>query len=226
MTNFNAAIGSLFQIQCSSSRHQFSKRFTAYHVGGQAGQHLWTYTMEWNSVWTEAHDAALTAHVLKGNLSYLRIADAINEQFGTTYSRNAAIGRAGRLRLSNPHSVKSVKPNCKAPDKPLPKPLNERKQQPVFKAVSPVGEPVVLRVVDIVPRNLPLLDLDPDDCRYPVTDDLPFLFCGHPKHEGSSYCAAHHRLTTYKRQDISDAERQRRANLFRRVNHYGIREPA
>lgn len=41
----------------------------------------------------------------------------------------------------------------------------------------------------------PLLDLDPSDCRWPVTADKPFLFCGAPKAEGSSYCACHRRLS-------------------------------
>lgn len=41
----------------------------------------------------------------------------------------------------------------------------------------------------------PLLDLNPRDCRWPMTADKPFLFCGEPKAEGSSYCACHKRLS-------------------------------
>jgi hypothetical protein len=28
-----------------------------------------------------------------------------------------------------------------------------------------------------------------------LTNDLPHLFCGHPKVDGSSYCEAHHALS-------------------------------
>ena len=37
-----------------------------------------------------------------------------------------------------------------------------------------------------------LLDLEPNDCRYPVNEGGPFLFCAEPSAKGSSYCA-HHR---------------------------------
>lgn len=40
-----------------------------------------------------------------------------------------------------------------------------------------------------------LLDLEPSDCRWPVTDDRPHLFCGEPKLPGSSYCACHKPLS-------------------------------
>lgn len=41
----------------------------------------------------------------------------------------------------------------------------------------------------------PLLDLAINDCRWPVTDDKPFLFCGEPKAVTSSYCACHKRMS-------------------------------
>lgn len=37
----------------------------------------------------------------------------------------------------------------------------------------------------------PLLDLANNDCRWPMTADKPFLFCGEPKAETGSYCACH-----------------------------------
>lgn len=37
----------------------------------------------------------------------------------------------------------------------------------------------------------PLLDLDPRDCRWPVTDTKPFMFCAAPRDGESSYCACH-----------------------------------
>lgn len=54
-------------------------------------------------------------------------------------------------------------------------------------------EPLKLRAVLIEPRNLTLEDRGSDDCCYPYGDG-PFLYCGHPKLKGSSYCAPHHAL--------------------------------
>jgi GcrA cell cycle regulator len=56
-----------------------------------------------------------------------------------------------------------------------------------------------LRCVAITPRHLALVDLEPGDCRYPYGGDVesePITFCGHPRHEGSSYCLSHFRLTS------------------------------
>ena len=53
------------------------------------------------STWVEAHSVALRAYLDKG-LSFAEIARALNQQFGTIYTRNAAIGRARRMGLSVP----------------------------------------------------------------------------------------------------------------------------
>ncbi len=55
-----------------------------------------------------------------------------------------------------------------------------------------------LRSVDIAPRHLALVDLEPGDCRYPYGGDgegEAITFCGHPRREGSSYCTPHFQLT-------------------------------
>ena len=49
-----------------------------------------------------------------------------------------------------------------------------------------------------MPRHLSLMDLEAGDCRYPYGGDAegePITFCGHPRREGSSYCAPHFHLT-------------------------------
>jgi GcrA cell cycle regulator len=59
-------------------------------------------------------------------------------------------------------------------------------------------ETPALRCVDINPRHLSLLQLEAGDCRYPYggdNDGEAITFCGHPKREESSYCAAHFHLT-------------------------------
>jgi GcrA cell cycle regulator len=50
-----------------------------------------------------------------------------------------------------------------------------------------------------VPRHLSLLELEDGDCRYPYGGDAEgeaITFCGHPRREGSSYCASHFHLTS------------------------------
>jgi GcrA cell cycle regulator len=57
---------------------------------------------------------------------------------------------------------------------------------------------VKLRCVQIMPRHLPLMDLEAGDCRYPYggdTDGETITFCGHRQREGSSYCLGHFNLT-------------------------------
>jgi GcrA cell cycle regulator len=149
--------------------------------------------------WAPEHSEALREYLAKG-MSYAEIADAINAKFKTDYSRNAAIGRAKRTGLAGPDRPNdSPKPPPRAKE-PLLRKLRERYESWRFMPM-PVFEPaetVKLRCVEIVPRHLSLVDLEPGDCRYPYggdEDGEAITFCAHPRRENSSYCAAHFRLT-------------------------------
>ena len=50
-----------------------------------------------------------------------------------------------------------------------------------------------LRLADVTPLNIPFADLSDGQCKYPVTESSPHLFCGHPA--DGSYCPAHRELT-------------------------------
>lgn len=39
-----------------------------------------------------------------------------------------------------------------------------------------------------------LADLESNDCRYPINDGAPYLFCAEPQKDESSYCPEHHHL--------------------------------
>jgi GcrA cell cycle regulator len=152
------------------------------------------------SNWASAHCDALRDYFLKG-MSYAEIGREINVRFGTTYTRNAVIGRAKRMGLVLPERVKSppivpplpngscsLRQHRRASPKPgqLPKSALKR------------AEPVKLRCVGIQPRLISLLELAPGDCRYPYGGDKDgeeISFCGHPRRPGSSYCAPHFHLT-------------------------------
>src|SRR5229473_2764722 len=148
--------------------------------------------------WTEEHSKALR-ELLESGMSYSRIADAINAKFKTAYSRNATIGRAKRMGLAGPDRPKNwPKPILSAEAPRLPR-LRERlasesrRPMPVFESMGPVK----LRCVQIDPRRLPLVDLEPGDCRYPYGGDEEgeaITFCGHPRREGFSYCTPHFEL--------------------------------
>jgi hypothetical protein len=88
-------------------------------------------------------------------------------------TRNAVIGKVRRLR------EKGVEMRTKAPRRakpPRPGPKSPPKPRPVQTAPH-AGF-----------LKIPFADLGPNHCRYPIGDG-PFLFCGQPKMEGSSYCA-------------------------------------
>jgi GcrA cell cycle regulator len=157
--------------------------------------------MQWS--WEAAHSQALCEYLAKG-MSYSEIADALNARFGTAYSRNAAIGRARRLGLAGPRwSTDSLQNWPKQPPQAGTSRLSQPRERhvPEFMRPMPAFEGVKLpklRCVEIVPRHLSLVDLEPGDCRYPYGGDEEgeaITFCGQPCREDSSYCTPHFHLT-------------------------------
>lgn len=150
--------------------------------------------------WPSEHTDALRDHFLKG-LSYAEIVREINARFGTTYTRNAVIGRAKRLGLIVPAGMTGPLIATALPGEARRAPRGRRTlpylNVPPETARDPVA-PVKLRCVGIQPRLIPLVDLAKGDCRYPYGGDKDgedITFCGHPRQAGSSYCAPHTHLT-------------------------------
>src|SRR6202161_2556892 len=172
------------------------------------------------STWEEAHSVALRDCLEKG-MSFAEIARALNERFGTAYPRNAAIARARRLGLSVPMRERAARALNK-PKKADARRIRELRARKVAKAAPKPATferafTLQLRCVAITPRHLALVDLDAGDCRYPYGGDVegePITFCGHPRREGSSYCAPHFHLT---RGPGTPAERAACAVLLRIV---------
>ncbi len=154
------------------------------------------------STWEDAHSVALRELVEKG-MSFREIARALNERFGTAYTRNATIGRARRLGLSTakPAGPSGVFAATRKPDaRKIAAKRARVLAKPVTKSSALERATVLqLRCVAITPRHLALIDLEPGDCRYPYGGDAegePITFCGHPRREGSSYCPSHVHLTS------------------------------
>jgi GcrA cell cycle regulator len=151
------------------------------------------------SNWAPEHSGALQEYLALG-MTYSEVARAINAKFGTHYSRTATIGRARRIGLGG-----TERPRDLAPLPPKDQQLSVRLLRQRFTAMSkwlvPEFERVetpALRCVDIEPRHLSLAELEAGDCRYPYGGDADgeaITFCGHPKREDCSYCAAHFHLT-------------------------------
>jgi len=151
-----------------------------------------------NSPWSE--DVIATLNDLWKTLSATQIAERLNAQYDLSLTRNSIIGKLHRLGLTiqqkSEHHPKT---------RGLIKPKRERKARRsilkvidggaaglrLVKRTASTVEP--LRCVEVEPLNLSIDEIGRGQCRYPYGDG-PFLFCGHPVHEGSSYCMAHHDL--------------------------------
>jgi GcrA cell cycle regulator len=149
-----------------------------------------------NSIWFNEPLAARVAE-LWATKSATQICETIADEFKIYLTRSAVIGRIHRLGLTAKEKTVSH-PATTTTDGKLVRRLKVRRT-----GVNPSGlklvisnepETLGLRCVDAEPRNISLLDLQPNDCRYPVGDELPHLFCAQPKMAGSSYCPAHFRL--------------------------------
>lgn len=143
-----------------------------------------------STVWQPEHSEALKGHIEAG-LSSAEAAAEINAQFNTSYSRSAVIGRANRMGLARPSKI--AIPRKHRPYKPRIRRVNGNSN--AMQVLRPLEiEHYKLRCVEIVPRHVSLLDLEPNDCRYPYGDG-PITFCGHAKMPGSSYCVPHYALS-------------------------------
>lgn len=138
--------------------------------------------------WTVERMSLLCA-LHEGGISFAKIAAEINTQHGSSFSRNACIGKAKRLGLIKRHTVTSTLKAQRA--KP--------KRRMVFKKTRPEDrEPPQLDVDMPSPDHLDITFFDLknnfSECRFMQGDGLAGTYCGQPVQEGSSYCSFHHRL--------------------------------
>lgn len=135
-------------------------------------------------VWPPEHAESLKALLARG-LSASQIADGLWREFRASYTRNAICGKIMRMKLGGQSKQKG------GGSKPQgPQPLRVRNPVCVGIAEQQTTLEPVLDAPRTTSRNLPLIELGPDDCRYPF-GDRDFVFCGHRQMEGSSYCPEH-----------------------------------
>lgn len=115
-------------------------------------------------------------------------------------TRSAVLGKLHRLRLARG----AVKPIQRVAPKPRLRIVHSEPVRPVMaeaRATSALARQLAEIAEGSAPRlNAPhvlktILDLKPDDCRFPFGDprDESFGFCGRPRVLGGSYCEGHAR---------------------------------
>lgn len=143
-----------------------------------------------------ADDKAKVAELLRQGLSTAKIAPLVGR------SRNSVLGIIHRhpelkpVAASKPHAM-SIKASRKQGGIKGGKPAKILPQNLVAKKAARAKDPVfVERAVPLpVLRMVPLVDLQPGECRYPHGDPRSedFGFCGAPVRSGS-WCRHHRRL--------------------------------
>jgi GcrA cell cycle regulator len=99
-------------------------------------------------------------------------------------TRNAVIGKAHRLKLSN--RISPIQQNIKA----APRPSNEDK--PVVTRIAKPAE-IAAKKTPFKIRGVKMQDLKEKMCRWPSGDpkEADFVFCGHDHLPGLPYCPEH-----------------------------------
>jgi GcrA cell cycle regulator len=127
---------------------------------------------------------------------------SINAKFGTLYSRNAAIGRAGRMGLTSAFQPDPVNNTLKNQSRREARAARAKFNPVVVRTQNPEHR-APLRSIPTEPRHLPFSELESGECRYPYGDNASDMtFCGHPKLGEFSYCGPHVALTTKVRSSV------------------------
>ena len=133
--------------------------------------------------WNDEQSSVLKGLMADG-FSLAQCAVKLNERFGTSRTRNAAIGRANRLGLA---SNKKPKPSPKKRHQPYKPRLRATTLLPV--------QTILVNPDEIKPLHTELKDLTAEQCRWPYGHSVPYSFCGHQK-ASRWYCASHEQLST------------------------------
>lgn len=170
--------------------------------------------------WTEVMDAELR-QFHSDRYSSSQIA----AKMARGLTRNAVIGRVHRIGLSGtlyPRQPRIViKKPARSINTPVIRIVRANGNSNHFRAHQSVEtEGPELRCVEIEPRNISLIDLGADECRYPYGDG-PFVFCGHPI-ASRSYCAAHAELSRKKDHGLRGRINDRFSSVLRGNNRPAV----
>lgn len=163
--------------------------------------------------WSEEREKLLRE--LNDTGSNAWIAKQINEKTGSTFSRNAIIGKRNRLGLKCTTAFNGGRGPAK-----VKKPKKERHYNYGFNTFgkpTPADLEAVRRFETRIPPSiflgLTLMELPNKGCRFPRGED-PILFCGQPQRKESSYCAYCSTLVWRKRSAIGPIRYERFAKVI------------
>lgn len=147
--------------------------------------------------WTEERIKTLTKLWSEG-----RSASIIGAKIGMT--RNAVIGK--RIRLGLPD--RGNRGGWRRPLSPREDQERHIRELRAFETkMKPAPKPQPMKADDaLAPLMIPLLDLEPHMCRWPVNSPErgeEFLFCAHEKERGSPYCSFHESIAWAGRPSVS-----------------------
>lgn len=152
-------------------------------------------------VWPVEHDEALR-RLIGEKLSFSQIAEKLSGAFyPKDFTRNMCCGRAHRLGIQQKPESAKAKTERAARISEGRKNGSQKKLAPMLRE-NPKPHPrqfvcdpaTGLRVADVVPLHVALIDLQPGQCRWPYGDG-PYTFCGCEQFAGSSYCEPHASLS-------------------------------
>jgi len=149
--------------------------------------------------WSPERENALREFALEG-LAASRIASAMNQRFGSNYTRNAIIGKMRRLGVPLYHAVGPYQAGVKRsyPNRrktvSLAKPRPKRPPKTRIMAVIREALPDMASTEAISSNPVHLLDATDNHCRWPIGEPSEMLFCGNPVLQAKGihqWCASH-----------------------------------
>jgi GcrA cell cycle regulator len=185
---------------------EISARFGISHTPQSIGNRAFRLNLpNRNSPWTTEVTMAMLEKRNIGK-SAATIANELNAEFSASFTRNAIIGRCGRMKL--PPRAVVITLNGRSARTPSMEGRRPRIRSEVVRAAKGL-RPIKFRpppqlIIDLeipLAQRKTLMELGPRDCRHGVHDvgQPEFFFCGGPVREGQSYCEAHCQRNFYRR---------------------------
>jgi GcrA cell cycle regulator len=156
--------------------------------------------------WPQEHMDALREIMADPRIhySFTEVAAVMNDRLGTSYSRNAVLGKASRSGLFSGNGK-----GCRSGNKQKREPRAAATAKPDApkRSAAAVGpklkcdEVMTLSAGNIETLNISLLELEKGKCHWPVDGDMAVVYCGRGAIEGSSWCPAHFRMAHSDRRE-------------------------
>jgi hypothetical protein len=161
-----------------------------------------------NRAWTEER-VALLIHLREEKLSRAEIAERINKETGSAFSKSAICGKIDRIFLAA-RPIKTEEEKAATRQKQLDRDrlkkrearlkanphIDMNRRRAAIGRVDPGLAVVAFKPEDFTDANVHGLEnLEPHHCRWIIGDDTRNpTFCGLHILDGSSYCSGHHRI--------------------------------